>query len=145
MKPASVCLPAVAFAILALAPGLAHAQNDADAALTIELNSLQPSDGGCRLSFVATNGLGADIAGVTYEMVLFDQAGLVERMSVLDFKELPAGKTRVRQFDLAGADCSGISRVLVNDAKACDGKGLEPDDCMGRLRTATKIDLPFSG
>lgn len=145
MKPASACLPAAAFAILALAPGLAVAQNDSDAAaLTIELNSLQPSDGGCRLSFVATNGLGADIAGVTYEMVLFDQAGLVERMSVLDFKELPAGKTRVRQFDLVGVDCSGISRVLVNDAKACDGKGLEPD-CMGRLRTATKIDLPFSG
>lgn len=94
---------------------------------------------------MATNGLGTDIAGVTYEMVLFDQGGLVERMSVLDFKELPAGKTRVRQFDLAGADCSGISRVLVNDAKACDGKGLEPDDCTGRLRTATKIYLPFSG
>lgn len=146
MTPASARLRAAALAMLVMAAGPTQAQQGADAAsLTIELNALQPSEGGCRLSFVATNGLGADIARVTYEMVLFDAAGLVERMSVLDFKEVPDGKTRVRQFDLAGADCARISRVLVNDAKACEGPGIETADCIHRLRTDSKADVPFSG
>lgn len=122
------------------------AQEQADAAaLTVELNALQPSEQGCRLSFVATNGLEADIGRLAYEMVLFDAAGLVERLTVLDFKEIPAGKTRVRQFDLAGTGCPAISRVLVNDAKACEGPGLEADRCMRGLKAVTRAGIPFSG
>lgn len=135
-------------ALLALpltAAGPAAAQQGADtASLTIELNSLQPSDRGCRLSFVANNGLENDIEKVAYEMVLFDAAGLVERITVFDFKDIPAGKTRVRQFDLAGADCAKVSRVLVNDAKACAGPSLDPAACMRRLKTATKAQVAFS-
>ncbi len=142
---ASVRLRRAVLAILAAAAaGPADAQEADARSLSIELNALQPSEGGCRLSFVATNGLGADISGVSFETVLFDKAGLVERMSVLDFREIPAGKTRVRQFDLVGVDCTNISRVLINDARSCEGSGLAPGDCSRRLRTTGKADVPFS-
>ena len=122
-----------------------HAQAQAmDKAITLELNGLQPSDQGCRISFVVTSSLDRDVSRIAYEMVLFDKAGLVERMTVLALKDAPAGKTRVRQFDLAQADCANISRVLVNDATACEGDGLQADDCMTLLRTSTK-SVPFSG
>lgn len=127
-----------------VAAGPAWAQEADAASLTIELNSLQPSEGGCRLSFVASNGLNSDIGKVSYEMVLFDAGGLVERITALDFRDIPAGKTRVRQFDLAGTQCSGISRVLVNDAKACSGPSLDAAACMRQLKTATKAQVAFS-
>jgi uncharacterized protein (DUF2141 family) len=144
MATASAFSASLALSIAAFISAAQAQQADA-AALTIELNALQPSEGGCRLSFVATNGLEADIGKVAYEMVLFDAAGLVERMTVLDLNDVPAGKTRVRQFELAGADCAGISRVLVNDAKACEGPGLEPAACIRGLKTTSKTDVPFSG
>jgi hypothetical protein len=145
MATASARLFFASFALLLAVAGAAQAQEADAASLTIELNALQPSDGGCRLSFVATNGLETDIGKAAYEMVLFDAAGLVERMTMLDLKDLPAGKTRVRQFELVGADCGKISRVLVNDAKTCEGPRLEPAGCIRNLKTTSKTEVPFSG
>jgi len=119
------------------------AQNP-DRVLSVELNSLEPSQAGCRLSFVAASTLESDVEKVAYEMVLFDARGMVERITVFDFRDLPAGKTRVRQFDLSGAECAAISRILVNDAKSCTGPGLDPAACMRRLRTATRSTVAFS-
>lgn len=144
MKIAPSRLLLALFTLPLAAAGPARAQETGAVPLTIELNSLQPSDEGCRFSFVVGNGLDTDIEKVAYEMVLFDAAGLVERMTVLDLKDVPAGKTRVRQFDLAGAECANISRVLVNDAKACAGPGLDPAACMRRLKTSTKAQVAFS-
>jgi hypothetical protein len=127
-----------------LAAGPAQAQQADTAAITIELNSLQPSDGGCRLSFVASNGLAQNIDKVSYEMVIFDARGMVERITVLDFRDIPSSKTRVRQFDLAGTQCTDVSRILVNDAKACSGPELDTVTCMRQLKTETKGSVAFS-
>lgn len=135
----------LAMLALPLAAGPASAQQVNSASLTIELNALQPSEAGCRLSFVAANGIGTDIEKVSFEVVLFDARGMVERITVLDFRDIPAGKTRVRQFDLAGAGCDGISRVLINDAKACVGPRLDVTTCMRQLKTTTKAQVAFSG
>lgn len=62
---------------------------------------------------------------------------------MLDFKDLPAGKTKVTRFDLAGADCAKVSRVLINSATECAGTGIEPDACMRRLKTETKTGIAF--
>lgn len=144
---ANAC-PRAIFGALALAlaaAGVARAQPAEKPSLSIELNALQPADSGCRLSFVATNGLDRDIDKIALEIVLFDAAGMVERMTVLDLKEVAAGKTRVRQFELAGVDCANISRILVNDAKACEGPGLDPGDCIRTLETTSKTSVPFLG
>ncbi|UVC12774.1 hypothetical protein [Mesorhizobium onobrychidis] len=127
-----------------LAIGPAWAQQSAPApALTLELNGAQPSDKGCRLTFVVNNTLGADLSKAAFEIALFNEAGVVDRLTVLDFKDLPAGKTKVTRFDLAGADCAKVSRVLINSATECAGTGIQPDACMRGLKTETKTGIAF--
>ena len=111
--------------------------------LQLELNAAQPSDKGCRLTFVVTNGLGANLARAAFELALFNDAGVVDRLTVLDFRDMPAGKTKVSRFDLAGADCARLTRVLVNDATECVGDGIEPAACMRALKTSTKSPIAF--
>lgn len=120
----------------------ARAQQPAPA-LSLELNAAQPSDKGCRLTFVVNNGLGADLSKAAFEIALFNDAGVVDRLTVLDFRELPAGKTRVTRFDLSGTDCGKIGRVLVNSATECAGNGVEPTACMRSLKTASKAGIAF--
>ena len=112
-------------------------------ALSLELNGAQPSDKGCRLTFVVTNDLGADLAKAAFEIALFNKAGVVDRLRVLGFKDLPAGKTKVTRFDLAGTDCAKVSRVLVNAATECAGSGIEPTACMRGLKTSTRAGIAF--
>lgn len=109
--------------------------------LNLELNAAQPSDKGCRLTFVVSNALGANLSKAAFEIALFDEAGVVDRLTVLDFKDLPAGKTKVTRFDLAGADCGKLSRVLINSATECDG--VEPAACMRALKTSTRTSIAF--
>lgn len=89
-------------AVLAISLAAAPAWTQQPApALNLELNGAQPSDKGCRLTFVVTNNLGADLSKAAFEIALFNEVGVVDRLTVLDFKELPAGKTKVTRFDLA--------------------------------------------
>lgn len=113
------------------------------AGLSLELNALQPSDKGCRLTFVIANHLSGDITKAAFEIALFDRTGMVDRLTVLDFRELPHGKTKVSRFDLPGADCGKISRVLVNGATTCSGTGIEPSDCLTELGTSTRAKVEF--
>ena len=113
------------------------------AVLSLELNAAQPSEKGCRLTFVVNNALGANLSKAAFEIALFNEAGVVDRLTVLDFKDLPAGKTKVTRFDLAGADCGKLSRVLINSATECAGAGVEPAACMRGLKTSTKTGIAF--
>lgn len=152
MHLAKYCILAAAF-IAAVSPVSAQ---DAEApasgsapdpapgpALVLELNGVQPSDKGCRLTFVVTNDLGAELTRAAFEIALFNDAGVVDRLTVLDFNELPEGKTKVARFDLAGTDCTRISRVLVNHAAECTGPGIDPKACLSRLKPQTKSTIVF--
>jgi hypothetical protein len=141
---AACALPAVAVsAALAEDAGKDTETVAKPAGLSLELNALQPSDKGCRLTFVIANHLSGDIAKAAFEIALFDRTGVVDRLTVLDFRELPRGKTKVSRFDLTGADCGKISRVLVNSATTCDGSGIEPSDCLTKLRASTRAKVEF--
>lgn len=122
----------------------AGAQNASAApALVLELNAAQPSEKGCRFTFVVTNNLGAELSKAAFEIALFNDTGVVDRLTVLDFKELPAGKTKVTRFDLSGTDCAKVSRVLINQATDCSGTGIEPSACLKALRTESKSGIAF--
>lgn len=129
-----------ALTLILLASTAAIAQNER-AALRLELNNAQPVEAGCRLTFVATNDLGIDLERAAYEVALFDGDGLVERLTVLDFKALPEGQTKVRQFDLPDLDCTGLGRVLINGTTACEGT--DADACMRQLETTTRGSVAF--
>lgn len=135
-------IAATALLVLAAAD-IAPAQESTQPALTLELNALQPSEKGCRLTFVVTNNLGAPLDKVGFEVALFNQAQVVDRITVLDFKELPRGKTKVRRFDLGELDCTKITRVLVNDSTECAGAGIDPKACIRQLNPTTKSGIQF--
>jgi len=138
-------LPLALFA--AVYPGTAALAQDAGTSgnLTVEINDLASSDKGCKLTFVAGNGLPQSLSKVSFEFVLFDEKGLVERMAVLDFRDLPAGKTKVRQFDLSGTKCEAVKSLLINDAPVCDGEGVTKDACMKVLKTGSKSSVELKG
>lgn len=111
--------------------------------LLLELNGAQPSEKGCRLTFLVKNDLGPDLSDAGFEIALFDDQGVVTTLAVLAFQDLTAGKTKVTRFDLSGVDCARLSRVLVNHATQCKGDGVEPATCMRNLKTATKTKIEF--
>ena len=116
---------------------------DGEAALKVELNGLEQVDKACRMTFVVENALAATITKAVFEVALFDAKGLVERLMVLDCRDLPKGRTRVRQFDAADTSCGSVSRILVNDATECAGEGLDPEACIAALRTSTTTQTKF--
>ncbi|MBX3573123.1 MAG: hypothetical protein KF694_12300 [Mesorhizobium sp.] len=142
MRPAASLLVLTSLAMMPLAP--ASAQTTApERYVSLDLNALQPSEGGCRLTFVVANDLATTIDRAAYEMALFDKAGVVDRLTVLDFKSLPSGKTRVSRFDLKGVDCANVGRVLINDATECTGPGTAPDACLAALETRSTSGVTF--
>jgi hypothetical protein len=141
MKTATFVLSAAV--ATSLAWGAAAQEAKPASALTLELNGAQPSEKGCRLTFVVTNNLGAGLSKAAFEIALFNEAGVVDRLTVLDFKDLPEGKTKVTRFDLSGIDCAKLHRVLVNSATECVGAGVEPTACLAQLKTQTKTSITF--
>lgn len=97
--------------LLALLPLPLAAQETAPAVgLTIELNATKGVEQGCQLSFLIRNGHETDIDSAIYETVLLDTSGQVDRLTLFDFGELPAGRPRVRQFVVPGTGCDGWAR-----------------------------------
>ena len=111
--------------------------------LMLELNALQPADKACRVTFLATNNLGAALDKSTFELAVFGADGAISRVVSADFKGLTAGKTKVLQFDLKDLACDSIGRVLVNDVTACSGAGIAAGACLAGLETSTKAKVTF--
>jgi hypothetical protein len=121
------------------APALA--QEEAAPRLSLELNRVDSLDGACRLTFMAENGLGADLDALSLETVLIDTEGRVERLTLFDFGALPAGIPRVRQFDIPGLACDSLGRVLINGVSDCGGA----DGCGDALEFGSRTDVEVIG
>lgn len=113
--------------------------------VSLELNALSPSEGACLVSFVAKNTLSHDIESAIYEAVLFDKDGAVNRLTLLDFGNLPAERPRVRQFGLNALACDQLGQILINGAQTCT-VGAEPSDlCADTLVTTSRTDVEVTG
>lgn len=135
----TLCL---ALSLLAVAPALAQEATPAPG-LALELNAVQPSESGCRITFLAQNTYDVEIARAAIETALFAADGAINRIVTLDFKALAPGKTKVLQFGLNSLDCSDLGRVLINDFTACDGAGLTPDICLDGLSVSARPSIQF--
>lgn len=133
-------------AAAAFPAGVAWSQDAGPAkGIDVELNALAPSQKGCVFTFVVGNGLPQSVTKASFEFVQFNGAGTVERMVVLDFRDLPQGKTKVRQFDLPGTKCDNVKRVLINDSPVCEGEGIAPGSCMSGIVTRSSTQVGFEG
>jgi hypothetical protein len=113
--------------------------------LTIELNKVQQSQDGCRLSFIAVNRMGANLETTAMEVVFFDASDVVSEMLLLDFGRLPSDKTKVVEFVLQQQECEQISRVLVNDVVECSSAEEQnmTQDCFSALKTSNRAEIEF--
>ena len=138
--------PAVlACLLLGAAPAYAQtAENDAPS-LGLELNAMQNVESACRLTFVAQNRTGTEIEKAVFETVIFDTSGGVISLSLFDFRDLPSGRPRVRQFDLAGMGCDTIGQTLINGASTCLVDGSESDICDRALLLSSRMDVELLG
>ena len=134
----SLAVASAASAIVLSSFGLASAT---DKDIHIELNNATVINAGCRMSFVMQNKLQYRIEELTFEIVLFDAAGRVSQFVVLNAGSLPAGKMRVRQFDLKQHACNDISKVLVNDVKICKGAGLNANACLDLIAPSSSTSI----
>ncbi len=134
-------------ALLSIAAGgLAVAEDAAPAkGLEIELNALTATDKGCKFTFLAANGLEQALSKVSFEFVIFNDKGTVERLALLDFRDLPAGKSKVRQFDVPGVTCTTVKSLLINDAPVCEGEGIAKARCMEGIVTRSKTEAGLEG
>ncbi|WP_353646411.1 hypothetical protein [Mesorhizobium sp. WSM2239] len=125
---------------LCTTPASAVAQ---EKALSIELNEAVDLKGGCRLSFVALNVTGVLLDKASFDVFTFDGQGKVAEALVFEFGRLPAGKTKVVQFDLADQACNAISRLLINDVTECVADGKNATICIDALKTTTRTSINF--
>ncbi|SFK94664.1 hypothetical protein [Shimia haliotis] len=140
-------IPRLLTIALLAAPMVASAQSEEaePSGLSIELNAVQDVADSCRLSFLANNDTGTTIEKAIFETVIFDASGGVVRLSLFDFRELPAGRPRVRQFDVAGMACDSLSQILINGTNSCIADGAENSLCSDGLRLNSRTTLKLLG
>lgn len=128
-------------------PAIAPAQSgeDAPARLFLELNTVQDEGGSCRLTFLARNETGVTIDKAVFETVLFDRSGGVLMLSLFDFRQLPDGRPRVRQFELPQMQCETIGQALINGANTCVVAGSDSDICDKALSLGSRLDVELQG
>ena len=129
---AAMMIPATALAKDPVPPGVA-----------LDLSAAEQIGGACKLSFVATNSHASDITQAVYEVVLFGADGAVAQMTLLDFRDLPAGRPRVRQFQFNNMACDEIPRLLINGAATCDGA--PAGGCIKGLQLSTRTGTEVIG
>lgn len=141
LRLAVVTLFAVALPVAVSAQSAADAPRD----LALELNALQDVGGACRLTFLAENRTGIAIDKAVFETVIFDRSGGVVSLSLFDFRDLPADRPRVRQFDLPEMPCDAIGKALINGASSCVVDGSESGICDTPLSLGSRIAVELIG
>ena len=114
-------------------------------ALRLELNTAETTPSACRLSFVIENAHSADIAQAVFETVLFNTDGSINQLVLFDFGALPAGRHRVRQFEVAGQPCEDLSRILINGTSTCQVATQVPDACASILTLSSRTAIALLG
>ncbi len=128
------------------APAMSLAQPaDTESRLSLELNTLQDVEGACRLTFVVGNDTGMQIDKAVFETVIFDTAGAVASLSLFNFRDLPAARTRVRQFELPETACDTVGRALINGASSCLVDGDENAVCEDALTLSSRVAVELLG
>tara|TARA_R110002110_G_scaffold117021_5_gene289181 strand:- start:1646 stop:2062 length:417 start_codon:yes stop_codon:yes gene_type:complete len=112
--------------------------------LSVELNAQSETDAGCLLTFMVGNGHPQDIESAVFETVLFNKSGQVDRLTLFDFGGLPAGRPRVRQFQVDGLACDDLGQVLINGASTCKVGGADSALC-GTLELGTRTGTELIG
>lgn len=125
--------------------GIAQAQSAPVGALSIELNAVDTLGESCRLTFLLNNGFDHDVDPLIAETVLISDQGQVVLLTLFDFGKLPAGRARVRQFQVPDTSCDRLGQVLVNGIDTCRVGGADKGDCDARLDLSSRVRIGLEG
>ena len=131
---------AAATALLCLVPSLALSQGPG---LTLELNRLQPQPEACRTYLLFGNELEVGFTELVLDFVFFDSDGIIARRSLVNAAPLPADKTVVKIFDVAGIDCARLGKVLLNAVQSCETDGEAIEDCLSVVTLSSRAEAPL--
>lgn len=122
----------------------------------VELNKLRPVDDACRAYLVTQNLSDDKFDSLKLDVVMFDADGIVAKRLAVQLAPIPAGKTRLKVFDMADLDCDQIGQLLLNNVLECttvptsaeDPAADKPapvahDDCLSRVTVSQRGDVPF--
>ncbi|MEM7519990.1 MAG: hypothetical protein AAF307_03035 [Pseudomonadota bacterium] len=113
--------------------------------LNLELNAADTVGESCRLTFLLSNGLPDDVESLVAETVLFSDQGGVVLLTLFDFGELPAGRPRVRQFQVPETSCDRLGQVLVNGFDTCTIGGAASGTCQDALSLSSRMQIKLEG
>ncbi|MCG8357974.1 MAG: Tat pathway signal sequence domain protein [Kiloniellales bacterium] len=121
--------------------GSAAAQ--AQSAITLDLNKLEPRENACRAYFILENATESQFSGFTLDLYIFDSEGIIAKRLVVDTAPLIPAKTRIRPVDIREMACDQVSKIVVNDVIDCkDGSG-ERKDCVTQLGLTNRTAAEF--
>lgn len=116
----------------AVVPLAAHA---ADPTVRLELNTLDPAESRCRVTFVIEN-KGDAIESLKLELVVFNSESIVYRRMLTEMAPIGEQRTMVRTFGVDTA-CSQIGSILVNEVSACAPGN--PGTCLDGLDLSSRV------
>lgn len=125
-------------------PGAPAAPERKPATIMLELNKLEPASGSCRAYFVVENKTPELVRELRLDTFIFDGNGVIVRRIGLTFPDMRPERTKVVPFDLAGANCTEIGRLLVNDVLTCTGASGSPiAGCNDTIGVTTRAGAKF--
>ena len=133
----------LAMAVTAFLPATANRSANADEAakLGVELNKIEPSEDGCRLSLVLRNKVGQAMDGVLLDLFFFDKKDIIASRLVVNAGSVPTGKTLVKIFDMPSKGCDELGWVLLNDATHCGPAADPAASCVGTIELSSKAPI----
>lgn len=113
--------------------------------LNVELNAADTVGDSCRLTFVLSNRTEQEIERLVAETVLFSDQGGVVLLTLFDFAALPAGRPRVRRFQVPDTSCDRLGQVLINGLDTCTIDGAQSDMCRPALTLSSRVKIRLEG
>lgn len=98
--------------------------------LSVELNKLEPGDGGgCQAFFLFRNDTGKSFEGFEMSLAIMDAGGVIDRLLSIDAAPLPVQRTTLKLFAIPEIGCGDISEILLHDMASCKPQNEDEIDC----------------
>ncbi len=110
-------------------------------ALYLEFNKLEQREDLCVAYVRFRNDSPVAFDEFKSEMFAFDRDDVITAHFALDFQQVPAAKTMVKLFPMKNTRCDEVGSVLLNKMVSCRSSGVEVEQCLQSVETASKVPL----
>lgn len=132
---------AVALSLFVSATASVAQSTDASAGgrLTIELNKLEPAEGGaCRAFFLFRNQTATSLEGFEMSLAILNRDGVIDRLLTVDAAPLPVSRTTLKLFEIPETACDSVSQILVHDFASCKPQNGAETDCFSMIELKSR-------